>query len=426
MHILLIHQAFAALDEPGGTRHHELARFLASRGHHVTVIASPVSYLTGNSSRLPAKGQPPPSPIPYPLPVERGKTPGEEVTILRAYTYSALHRSFVHRVFSFFSFMASSFWLGLKVREVDLVWGTSPPIFQGVTAWALARLKRVPFLFEVRDLWPAFAIQVGVLRNPLLVRASLWLERFLYRHADRLMVNSPGFIEHVRQRGARQVALIPNGADAQMFDPAADGADFRAAGFRAANGLQGKFVVLYAGAHGMSNDLGVVLEAAGRIRSREEIAIVLLGDGKDKPALQRRAAELNLPNVHFLASIPKIEMPAALAAADACLAILKPIPLYATVYPNKVFDYMAAGRAVILAIDGVIREVIESSGAGISVPPGDPAALAEAICSLADNPARAREMGKQGRQQVEANFDRHALAAQLEQLMQELAGPTNE
>jgi glycosyltransferase involved in cell wall biosynthesis len=405
LHILLIHQAFTSLDEPGGTRHHELARYLADRGHRVTVIASPVSYLTGKTAPLI-----PPSPHPV-----------GGITILRAYTYPALHRSFVHRVFSFVSFMASSFWIGLKVRSVDLVWGTSPPIFQGVTAWALARLKRVPFLFEVRDLWPAFAIQVGVLRNPLLVRASLWLERFLYRRADRLMVNSPGFLSHVQRRGARQVALIPNGADARMFDPQADGA-----AFRSAHGLEGKFVVLYAGAHGMSNDLGVVLQAADRLRERVEIAIVLLGDGKDKPALQKRALELNLPNVYFLASIPKTEMPAALAAANACLAILKPIPLYATVYPNKVFDYMAAGRAVILAIDGVMREVIESAAAGIFVPPGDPAALAEAIRCLAEDPTRTKAMGMRGRQHVEAHFDRTALAAQLELLVQELAGTKND
>ena len=404
MHILLIHQAFAALSEPGGTRHHELARFLAEKGVRVTVIASPVSYLTGKqgagSSDVPAN---PPF-------------PGTgNVTILRAYTYPALHRSFVHRVFSFVSFMVASLWTGLKVHKVDLVWGTSPPIFQGLTAWVLARLKRVPFLFEVRDLWPAFAMQVGVLRNPWLVRVSLWLEAFLYRHADRVMVNSPGFIDHVRTHGARQVSLIPNGADPSMFDPGANGDTFRTA-----HGLEGKFIILYAGAHGMSNDLGVALEAADRLRYHPEITLVLLGDGKDKPALQVRAAEMELRNVDFLDPIAKLEMPGALAAADACLAILKPIPLYATVYPNKVFDYMAAGRAVILAIDGVIREVIESSGAGIFVQPGDAAALAHAILTLAGNPERAREMGKLGRQYVEAHFDRSALAEQLLQLMQEL------
>lgn len=398
MHILLIHQAFAALDEPGGTRHHELARYLAGRGHQVTVIASPVSYLTGTAA---AGGRGP------------EKEPG--VTILRAYTYAALHRSFVHRVFSFVSFMAASFITGLRVRKVDLVWGTSPPIFQGVTAWALARLKGVPFLFEVRDLWPAFAIGVGVLRHPLLIRLSEWLERFLYRHADRVLVNSPGFVEHVTARGAGQVTLVPNGADPRMFDPQADGAEFRRQ-----HGLEGKFVALYAGAHGMSNDLGVVLEAAQRLVDRPEIAIALLGDGKEKPALLARAAGLGLSNVHFLPPVPKEGMCQALAAADACIAILKPIPLYATVYPNKVFDYLAAGRPVVLAIDGVIREVVEAAGAGIFSPPGDPAALADAIRRLADDPALGRQMGQAGRRHIDAHFDRALLADQLARLMEDM------
>ena len=199
MHILLIHQAFAALDEPGGTRHHEFARFLAARGHKVTVIASPVSYLTGGKN-LSASSQPP-------LPEN------ENIILRRAYTYSALHRSFVHRVIAFVSFMISSFLIGLGVKNVDVVWGTSPPIFQGVTGWALARLKRVPFLFEVRDLWPEFAIAVGVLRNRTLIRLSLWLERFLYRHADLVMVNSPGYVSSVMERGAQKVELVPNSAD---------------------------------------------------------------------------------------------------------------------------------------------------------------------------------------------------------------------
>src|SRR5512133_3386545 len=248
MHILIVHQAFAALDEAGGTRHHELARYLVERGHQVTIIASPVSYLTG-------KSRPGGSHWVNRQDIEPG------ITILRTYTYSALHKSFVHRVFSFLSFMVSSFLVGLRVPHVDLVWGTSPPIFQGVTAWLLARLKGVPFLFEVRDLWPAFAIAVGVLRSPLLIRATLWLERFLYRHADRVMVNSPGFIQHVTQRGARRVELVPNGADPRMFDPQLNGSEFRRQ-----HGLEGKYVALYAGAHGLSNDLGVVLQAAAHLK----------------------------------------------------------------------------------------------------------------------------------------------------------------
>ncbi len=404
MHILLIHQAFAALDEPGGTRHHELARHLARRGHRVTIIASPVSYLTGK----PAQGR---------VPWVTRQPDDHGVTVLRAYTYAALHRSFVHRVFSFLSFMLSSFLIGLGVKDVDLVWGTSPPIFQAATAWALARLKRTPFIFEVRDLWPAFAVAVGVLRQPLLIRLSEWLERFLYQHADRVLVNSPGFIQHVKERGAGQIVLVPNGADAAMFDPQQTGEEFR----RRA-GLGERFVAMYAGAHGMSNDLPVVLDAAELLHEREDIVIVLLGDGKEKPSLQQRAEERGLKNVLFLPPCPKNAMAEALAAADACIAILKPIAMYRTVYPNKVFDYMAAGRPVVLAIEGVIREVVQGAGAGLCIAPGDAQALAKAIRYLADHPEEGREMGRRGRQVVVDNFDRPELAERLADILEELAG----
>lgn len=402
MHILLIHQAFAAIDEPGGTRHHELALHLAKEGHTVTVIASPVSYLTGQSR----SGR---------MPWVARSSGGEGITILRAYTYRALHKSFFHRLISFFSFMVSSFVIGLRVKNVDLVWGTSPPIFQSATAWALARIKRAKFLFEVRDLWPAFAVAVGVLTNPLLIRASEWLEGFLYRHADQLMVNSPGFIDHIQARGGKDLTLIPNGADAGMFDPGADGA-----AFRQQHNLEGKFIALYAGAHGMSNDLGVVLEAAHILQEREDIAIVLLGDGKEKPRLVAQAEEIGLENLYFIPPVPKDSMPEALAAVDACIAILKPVEMYKTVYPNKVFDYMAAGRATILAIDGVIRQVVEEAQAGLFVPPGDPGALAQAIRQLADHPETAKNMGRNGRSYLEEHFNREKLAGELASLLQRL------
>jgi glycosyltransferase involved in cell wall biosynthesis len=424
MHILLIHQAFAALDEPGGTRHYELACYLAGRGHKVTIIASPVSYLTG-------------APIPTtPYPEKIGKAPlrlppfsekmggekeGGSVTVIRTYTYQALHKSFVHRVFSFVSFMASSFFAGLGVKDVDLVWGTSPPIFQGLTAWLLARLKRVPFLFEVRDLWPTFAIAVGVLKDPLLIKMSLWLERFLYHHANCVMVNSPGYVAHVTEGGARRVELVPNGADPAMFDPADAGIIFRST-----NHLEDKYVVLYAGAHGMSNDLGVVLDAAKILQDTtitSGVTIVFLGDGKEKPALQKQAAEMHLSNVLFLPPLPKVDMAAALAGADACLAILKPIVEYKTTYPNKVFDYMAAGRPVILVIDGVIRAVVEAAGCGIFAQPGDPSALEQAVQALASDRAHSRQMGLAGRKYLEDHFSRSALAEKLVGILEEMVAP---
>jgi glycosyltransferase involved in cell wall biosynthesis len=401
MHILLVHQAFAAINEPGGTRHHEIALYFAGRGHQVTIVASPVSYLTGVASS------------------DRAAQSGDDnVHIIRPPVYQALHRSFFHRVINFLSFMVSSFWAGLRVKDIDLVWGTSPPIFQGLTAWALARLKRVPFLFEVRDLWPAFAVAVGVLENKALIRASEWLERFLYRGADLLVVNSPGFTFHVEALTSVPVHLVPNGADVDMFDP-----DNTGERFRRQHQLEGKFVALYAGAHGMSNDLDVVLGAADQLRDLDDLVFVFLGDGKEKPALQAHADALGLGNVRFLPPVPKDEMSEDVAAADACIAILKPIDMYKTVYPNKVFDYMAAGRPVLLAIDGVIREVVETAQAGVFVSPGDPQSLAHAVQSLYQDRQGARLLGENGRRYVAAHFDRTALAEQFLDLITTLVKP---
>ena len=232
------------------------------------------------------------------------------------------------------------------------------------------------------------------------------------------MVNSPGFVTHIKNLGARQVELIPNGADPAMFNPANRGVEFRKS-----HRLGDKFIALYAGAHGMSNDLEVVLNAAQRLKgdpAATNIQIVLLGDGKEKPGLQRKAQEIGLTNVTFLPSIPKQEMPAALAAADACIAILKPLDEYKTTYPNKVFDYMAAGRPVVLAIDGVIRKVVEDGECGIFVEPGDATALANAILKFAWNPMTSRGMGLNGRRYLEENFSRDQIAKRLINLFEEL------
>ena len=399
MHILLIHQAFASLDEPGGTRHHELARQLCSQGHQVTIIASPVSYLTGNKK----------------TPRIKKTTDDFGVVIIRSFTLPALHRSFFWRIFSFLSFMISSTINSLWVRDVNVVWGTTPPIFQAFSAWLVARLKGAPLLLEVRDLWPAFAVAVGVLKNKTAIRLSVWLENFLYRHADHVLVNSPGFVDHVKAREAREVTVIPNGADPDMFNPHDDGL-----AFRQKHGLLDKFVVLYAGAHGMSNDLGVLLESADLLKKDPSIRFVLIGDGKEKTGLKLEAANRELDNLLFVPPIPKLEMPAALAASDACLAILKPIEMYKTTYPNKVFDYMAAGRPVILAIDGVIREVIEEAQAGVFVEPGNPAHLAEKIKDLAADPEKCRTMGLNGRMHIITRFSRKDMANQLTALLQTL------
>jgi glycosyltransferase involved in cell wall biosynthesis len=406
MHILIVHQAFASISEPGGTRHHEMARHFCKQGHRVSVLTGQVSYLTGHGATRRKWVQ--------------KETDDAGVDILRIYSYQGWHRSFLHRVVSFLTFMLSSFLVGLQIRKVDLVWGTTPPIFQGLTAWVLARLKRAVFLMEVRDLWPYFAVAVGVLTHPILIGLSEGLEKFLYRRADCLVVNSPGYVNHVSERGVKTIHLVPNGVDTSMFDPEATGAEFLEK-----HDLLGKFVVLYAGAHGMSNDLDLILETAEILREKERVQFIFVGDGKEKQRLVTQAEALKLDNVHFFPSVPKKEIPDVLAASRACIAILKPLEAYKTTYPNKVFDYMAAGRPIILAIDGVIRKVIEEAGAGIYVEPGQADGIARAILRLEQDRAMGERMGLAGRRFVEEHFDRSILATRMLDIMVDIVQEKN-
>ncbi len=403
--VLLVHQAFASPAEGGGTRHYELGRHLVSRGHKFTVVTSDLSYLTGK-----------------PVLARHGLFVEQEVDglrVLRAYAYPALHCSFVWRVFSFLTFMGSSLLAGLRCGPVDLVMGTSPPIFQALSAWILALLQRRPFLLEVRDLWPEFAIDMGVLRSPVLIWLSRRLEHFLYARASHVLVNSPAYRDYLLKLGVAplKISLISNGVDPAMFDPASCGQSVRQKW-----ALQDKFVVTYTGAIGMANDLGLLLNAANRLRECQDIVFLIVGDGKERANLEVLARELDLQNVVFTGTVNKAEVAEVMAASDACLAILKNIPMFRTTYPNKVFDYMAAGRPTLLAIDGVIRDVIESSQGGIFVPPGDDAALAGAVLELHANPEEARRMGNRAREYVVAHFHREHQAQQFASLIESMAG----
>jgi len=406
--VLLVHQAFVGPGEPGGTRHFEFAKHCAAQGHEFTIVASNLSYLTGK---------------------ETGRTSGlvseqnlHGVKVRRAYTYPSLHRNFVWRVFSFLSFMVTSVLASFRSGEIDLVMGTSPPIFQAISAWAISKLRRRPFLLEIRDLWPEFAIGMGVLKNPALIWLSRRLERFLYAQAAHLLVNSPAYRDYLLRKGVSpaKITLIPNGVDTEMFDPEA-----RGDGLRSSWGAGDKFLVTYAGALGLANDIPTLLGAAARLQVDTEVHFLLVGDGKERPKLEKMAQDLGLTNITFAGAIPKSRVPEALAASDACIAILQDIPMFRTTYPNKVFDYMAAGRPTILVIDGVIRKVVEAAEGGIFVPPGDEGALAEEIRNLSHNPDRARAMGKAARKYVVAHFDRRKHANQFEGLIKHLAHYAN-
>jgi glycosyltransferase involved in cell wall biosynthesis len=401
MRVLLIHQAFAGPDEPGGTRHYELARHCVKKGHRFTIVASDISYLTGKSA------------------VGKGGLVQEQhlggMNVLRAHTHPSLHRSFIWRVVSFLSFMVMSVWASRRAGEVDVVMGTSPPIFQAVSACLISRLRRRPFLLEVRDLWPEFAIGMGVLKNPILIWLSRRLERFLYGRAAHILVNSPAYRDYLLEKGISKdkVTLIPNGVDTGMFDPLS-----RGDGLRETWRGNGKFLVTYAGALGMANDIPTLLRAAAQLQHDKDIYFILLGDGKERLNLENMAQELGLANVTFVGALPKSRMSDALAASDACIAILQDIPMFRTTYPNKVFDYMAAGRPTILVIDGVIRTVVEEAQAGIYVPPGDDRALAEAILELSKNREKVAAMGESARCYVVEHFDRRKHAVQFVELIE--------
>jgi glycosyltransferase involved in cell wall biosynthesis len=400
MHVLLIHQAFTSPLEAGGTRHYEFGEYLVENGHRFTIVASDIGYLTGKRTAE-FKGL-----------ITMQKFAG--IRVIRAHTHPSLHRSFKWRVVSFVSFMITSLLGSLRAGPVDVVMGTSPPIFQAITAWWVAVIRNRPFLLEIRDLWPEFAIDIGVLKHPVLIKLSRWLERFLYRRADKIIVNSPAYRDYLLKKGIQEakISLIPNGVNTDMFDPEARGEELRRK-----LAVEVRFVVTYAGALGLANDIPTILRAASRLVDQRRIVFLLVGDGKERPHLERMAQSLGLDNVKFIGAVPKNEMPEVLAASDVCIAILRNIPMFKTTYPNKVFDYMAAGRPTILVIDGVIRNVIEKARGGIFVPPGDDATLADAVRQLSGDCESVRAMGISARRYVVEHFDRRSQAKAFEQLI---------
>lgn len=389
MKILLINQVFVSPEEPGHTRHFEMGKYLREHGHELVIVASDLNYQTGQ--RI----------------VERRGLFAEQnfegIRVLRSYMYPAIHRSYFWRVIAFFSFMFSSIWTALRLKNVDLIMGTTPPIFQAVSAWVVAALRHKPFLLEVRDLWPEFGISMGVLKNPTIIGLSRWLEMFLYKRATHILVNSPAYCEYMLTKGvpANKVTYIPYGTDVDMFNPSIDGSSIRKE-----LDMDNKFVVLYAGALGQANDINTLLRAAERLKQYDKIHFALFGDGKERARLETEAKRMDLRNVTFAGTRPKKDMPFIVASADACLAILQDIPAFRTTYPNKVFDYMAAGRASIIVIDGITRELIESSRGGVYVHPADDAMLAQKILELSQNPAQVKEMGASAREYLVKKLDR--------------------
>ncbi|GMU23984.1 MAG: glycosyltransferase WbuB [Phycisphaerae bacterium] len=396
MRILLVHQYFLESNDAGGSRWNQMAHFWAAQGHEITVLAGTVHYATGRKADQ-YRGR---------FIVTQRVEPG--VTVKRCHVSESYNRSFAGRLWAYLSFAVSSTIAALGERRPDVIVATSPPLTVGLTAVLLREFWRVPMVFEVRDLWPETAIDAGVLTNPLLIRLSYWLERISYCRASWINVLTPAFHDWLVQRkgvSADRISTITNAADLDIFRPGG-----RDNWVRQKHGLTGKFVVTYVGAHGVANHLVQLLEAARLLADRPDIQLVLIGDGMQKPMLKQQAAQWGLSNVTFVDSVPKRAVVDYVVASDVCTAVLKRLDTFKTVYPNKVFDYMAAERPVILGIDGVARQLIERAGAGIFVPPEDAAAFAAAVRDLADDPERGRRYAESGLAFVRAHYSREKLA----------------
>lgn len=396
MRILYVHQFFATRQSTLGLiRSYEFARRWVEQGHEVTIITS--------SSRLPAEYSE--------KRLSYGQIDGINIRSVRV-SYSN-HMGTARRIVSFLTFMFGASYLAISAGKHDVVFATSTPLTVGVPGWLAAAWHRSPFVFEVRDLWPEAAIQMGVLRREgLIARAAKVLERFLYRRAKAVVALSPGMTAGVVAEGIdpERVHTVPNSSDLDLFSPGPKDPEIVER-----YGISGRFVIAYAGAIGPSNAVEDNVPAAARTlleRGRDDIVFLIVGEGKSLAALQERTKELD--NVIVTGSaIAKADVPRFTRTADALLVLFADKPILATNSPNKFFDGLATGRPMIVNSDGWTRELVESNECGAYFPAGRGEVLADIVERMADDADLVRQMGDNARHLAEERFARNILAAQV-------------
>ena len=372
MRILIVSDNYPPETNAGASRSGEHARHWAAFGHDVTVITCAPNFPQGRLF---------PGYRNWPRQVEQR----EGVRVVRVGTFMAPNRGVVLRLLDFLSFMVAAWCAGLWERRPDVVLATSPQFFAALAGWGLAAVRRVPFVFELRDLWPASVAAVGVVRVGLALRAFERVELFLYRRAARVLAVTEAFRENLVARGipAARIAVVTAGADLARFRPQP-----RDEALAARLGLAGCFVVGYLGTHGMAHGLHAVLEAAALLRDVPAVRFLLVGDGAERAALLERARRGGLSNVVFEGPQPKERMPAYWSLCDVALISLRNEALFADVLPSKIFEAMAMGLPLLLSLPrGEATALVERHGAGRCVPPEQPAALAAAVRALAQDAA---------------------------------------
>ena len=405
MRILYLSQYFPPEVGATQTRAYEMARYLVSAGHHVTVLTEVPNHPSGI--------------IP---PEYRGKlwerSDLDGIDVIRVWVKTSPTKTFSTRMAFYLTYMVNAALAGLALARgrYDALVATSPPLFVGGAALALSFLRRTPMVFEVRDLWPDSAVALGELRSSRAVALAGKLEKTCYNRARCLVVVTDGIRRRLAERGfGDKLVLIPNGANTDLFrpDPAA-GASLRAElGLAPAD----KFVVLYAGIHGIAQGLETALEAARQLQAVPDVHFLFVGEGPKKADLLAMKERLGLVNVTMLPERPRSDMPAFLSAADVALVPLRRLELFEGALPSKMFDAWACGCPVILSIEGEARRVLEQADAGLFVEPEDAGQMAQAILQLKGDPALLRRYGDNGRRFVEENYSRQQLAARLERVL---------
>jgi colanic acid biosynthesis glycosyl transferase WcaI len=350
-----------------------------------------------------------------------------QIDVVRTWLWPLPNRKAHERMRNYASFCVSAALRGLALDRPDVIIATSPQLLVGLSGWWLAFTREIPFVFEVRDLWPESLTAVGVGGEDSLLHRTLGtIAGFLYEHADRIVVVSPVFREHLTKHWrvpAEKIAVVENGVETDLFAPLPSSATEQ---WRSELGAEGKFLVCYVGTMGMAHGLETLLDAAERFQKNRipsvssDVQFLLVGEGAEKARIKELAESRGLNNVRFLDQQPREKIPAILSASDACLVLLKKTDVFKTVIPTKMLEFMACARPVIVGVEGQARQIVEEAGSGIAIEPENPEALAQAIAQLAADREQASEFGRKGRAYILKNFARAQMAEKYIRVLSEL------
>jgi glycosyltransferase involved in cell wall biosynthesis len=328
------------------------------------------------------------------------------------------NEGFLKRTFNYVFYMFMAIAIAPFLPKADIVISTSPQFFNGLAGYFVSRLKRCPWVLEIRDLWPESIVAVGALTNKKAIKVLESIERFVYRKADHVVPVTQPFARHIEQVSGRTsgVTVIPNGVNFSLFSHRERDADYARE-----VGVEGKFVASYVGTHGMAHGLDTLLEAAALLSDREDIVFLMAGDGAERERLQAAIASRGLANVKMLGQLPKAEMPKLWSCSDVSLVLLRKQALFTTVIPSKIFESMAMKKPIVLGVEGEAARIITEGGSGICIEPENAAELAEAVRSLVDDAERYAALADAGCDYVAKHFDRTNLAAEYESVLRRVS-----